>query len=265
MARVSGLLRLEARVAQLDAAYMTADASPLTAVRHVVAVMSRITGTGTRANQLELTCQSADEADHLLRSSRMLGWLADLAPEIVVGPLRRDSQYWIATGKPAFVPQRPATLEQSAFVDAASTVVRAPSTKPFGVGLFTSTGAFGTHGMWALYLDANRGTTLHSLPWQTWGVEPDPRAIVCEITSASEWVQLVLAHRQNHDGLLVPDWPSIARHYDAVHITLRAIATIQGLYFQTTHGTVAPSYWDVESTLWLRWCFDTVRLVKTDV
>ncbi len=84
-----------------------------------------------------------------------------------------------------------------------------------------------------------------------------------EITSAAEWVELVLSHPLQERGLIFPDWKSVARHCDAVHMTLRAIAATQDLYFSSEQGIVATTYWDVESTLWLRWCFDSVRLIET--
>lgn len=63
--------------------------------------------------------------------------------------------------------------------------------------------------------------------------------------------------------MLYPDWRAVAQRYDAVHMTLRAIAATQGLLFPTDEGQIAPTFWDVESTFWLRWCFRSVRQVAT--
>jgi hypothetical protein len=76
-------------------------------------------------------------------------------------------------------------------------------------------------------------------------------------------VDFVLSHPRRERGWLFPDWNSVAHQCDGVHMTLRAIAATQGLYFPTEQGIVAAPYWDIESTLWLRWCFGSVRLVET--
>jgi hypothetical protein len=60
--------------------------------------------------------------------------------------------------------------------------------------------------------------------------------------------------------MLYPDWYQIAKDFDGVHLTMRAILAIQGFAFDTSHGMIAPSYWGVESVLWLRWCFTSIEL-----
>ncbi len=117
--------------------------------------------------------------------------------------------------------------------------------------------------MWREYLRLNWGSTLHPLPWHTWRVEPRSDIVVHEIAGAAQWVDLALAHPLRKDQLIYPDWRSVARECDAVHMTLRAITATQGLYFPTRRGIVAAPYWDVESTFWLRWCFDSVELTET--
>lgn len=210
-----------------------------------------------------MPCVSARAADAVVKRSRLLARLALVVPEIVTGPLRLDAQYWVSTGKPGFLPASEPTLGESRFVDPSDGALRAASTKPSAVGLFTSTGVLGTHGMWRTYLDLNRGSTLYPPPWHTWAVAPRRAAAVREIASAAEWVDLVRSHPRREHGLLCPDWGSVARHHDAVHMTLRAIVAIQGLHLTSGRGTVAAPYWDVESTLWLRWCFDSVRFIET--
>ena len=64
------------------------------------------------------------------------------------------------------------------------------------------------------------------------------------------------------DGLIYPNWPAIAEDFDAVHLTAMAVAAIQGVRITTEMGLIAPSYWDVESTFWLRWSFDAVSEVE---
>jgi len=256
-----GRTELRRRVAQLDA--VPGSHGPSADIEHFIRVMERVTGTGTPMDIHTLSCDSPTDADALVDNSRLLARLTDVVPEIVAGPIRLDSQYWVCTDKPRPLPTNWSTLSESHFVGVSDAVTVEVSTKPFDVGLFTSTGALDYYGMWRTYLDINRGSTLHPLPWHTWAVEPHRDVVVYEISSASQWVNFVLSHPQRQDGLLFPDWRSVARHYDGVHMTLRAITATQELYFQTDRGVVAPTYWDVESTLWLRWCFGSARLIET--
>lgn len=260
-----GLAELAQRVAELDAEPSNYQvlASTCIDLSHFLWVLGQSTSTGTPRDVRGLPCVSPMDADRILGESRLLARLTDVVPEIVTGPLRLDSQYWVGTGKPSFVPGGELAPRASAFLGVSEATAGEASTKPFGVGLFTSTGALGTYGMWRLYLDLNRGSTLHPLPWHTWAVEPQGVANVHEITSASEWVGFVLAHPRREHGLLFPSWESVARRHDAVHMTLGAVGATQGLYFPTEQGIVAAPYWDMESTLWLRWCFRATRLVET--
>lgn len=261
----NALPALALRIARLDTEpdNLRVRGSSCVPLAHFIHVMNQTADTGTPRDVRALPCVSPRDADALLGSSRLLTQLADIAPELVSGPLRLDSQYWIATGKPSFVPSGEQTPTISAFTGVSDPTAPDASTKPFGIGFFTSTGVLGTYGMWRIYLELNRGSTLHPLPWHTWSVEPNPHAIVREISTADEWVDFVLSHPRRHLELLFPDWGSAARQYDAVHMTIRAIGAAQGFYFPTEQGIVAAPYWDVESTMWLRWCFGSSRLVET--
>lgn len=252
------------RVAQLDAEVISPRVAGKSCIdiAQFITVLARVTDTGTPSDVYALPCLSPAEADRFLEKSQLLARLADTVPEIVQGPLRFNSQYWVGTGKPSSVLQGKPTLKKSAFRGVSDGVSLEPSTKPFGVGLFTSTGVLDTYGMWRIYLELNKGSTLHPRPWRTWAVEPNQQAIVHEIKSAVQWVEFVLSYPRRVGELLFPDWELAARHCDAVHMTLRAIVATQGLYFSTEPGIVAAPYWDVESTLWLRWCFGEARLVE---
>jgi hypothetical protein len=241
--------------------YPKAPAGPRDDIAHIIEVLQRITNNSITDDANVLPCVSAADADALIKNGRLLNRLTDAVPEIAMGPLRLDSQYWIGTGNPSDRPKAELTLSESHFVAVAEATPVEVSTKPFYVGLFTATGVLGTYGMWRMYLDGGWEFTLHPLPWWTWAVEPHDDVVVHEIASASQWVDFVLSHPLRKDGLLFPDWHSVARRCDGVHMTLRAIAATQGLYFPTEQGIVAAPYWDVESTLWLRWRFRSVKLV----
>ena len=244
-----GLSELARRVDELDAA---PECTSL--LFKFVCVMQSIT---SAAHVRGAPGVSFAEADELMRRSRLLRRLTNDVPEIVAGPLRLDSQYWIGTEKPYRQDAVELTPQESAFVRLSEATTKGPSTKPFGVGLFTSTGnCLSAHGMWRLYLE---GSTVAR---HVWTIDINACPVVREVTAASDWVDFVLSHPRREGDLLFPDWIAVARHYDAVHMTLRAIAAVQGLCFPTEHGTVAPTYWDVESTLWLRWCFGSARLVE---
>jgi hypothetical protein len=136
-----------------------------------------------------------------------------------------------------------------------------PDAKPFGLGLFTSTAVFGGHGAWRTYLDLQQGSSLFPPPWYTWAVELEPAATVVEVSSAADWVELVESHPLRAGGLTYPDWASLGRNCDGVHMTVRAIAATQGIVLRLREGFAAPPYWDVESTLWLRWRVRSAELV----
>jgi hypothetical protein len=112
--------------------------------------------------------------------------------------------------------------------------------------------------MWWSYLEMHRGSTLFPHPWRVWAVRAAPDAKVLEIASASEWVDFVSADASSTDGLLYPDWNAVAGHWHAIHMTVAAIAATQGIRFSLGRRVVAPPYWDVESTLWLRWVFTEI-------
>jgi hypothetical protein len=222
-------------------------------IDHFITVMERITntsitGTNDTSDVHILPCVSAAAADALLKNSRLLARLEEAVPEIVTGSLRFDLQYWVGIENQSGAPKRELTLSESNFIGVSDAVPMKASTKPFYIGLFTSTGVLGTYGMWRIYLDRYECSAVDPRPRWTWAVELHNNVVVHEIASASQWVEFVLSHPRRERGLLFPDWHSVARQCDGVHMTLRAIAATQGLYFPTEQGLIAAPYWDVEST-----------------
>lgn len=226
---------------------------------HFVAVMSRVTRPGMPDDGLPAT--TAREADDVVAGCDLLRRLARAAPEVAVGPLRLDAQRWIATGKPSHVPRGHRQPSPEHLVEPAVARSPAPDAKPFGLGMFTSTATVGGHGAWRTYLDVHEGSSLFPPPWLTWAIEIEPSAVVLEVASAADWVELVRSHPLPADGLTYPDWQSLARACDGVHMTLTAIAATQGIVFPMPGGPTAAPYWDVESTLWLRWRVRSAELV----
>jgi hypothetical protein len=134
--------------------------------------------------------------------------------------------------------------------------------KHVGVGLWTSTAAVAERSMWRAYLQRWRKSVVCPTPWHTWALLIDEDVKVVEITSAAKWVEFVCAYPQQMDGYLCPDWVKVAQEFDAVHMTLSAIAAAQGFNFSTPHGVIPPESWDAESTFWLKWRFSGARLVE---
>jgi hypothetical protein len=204
------------------------------------------------------------QADAITAGSRLLRRLDLLAPQLTLGPLDPDRQFWIATGKPQHVARPHLVPRASSFRPLAGTGRSPiPSTKPFGVGLFTATGLPGDQGMWRRYLDLNQGSSLHPRPWHVWRLTPSATVRVYEVASAAEWAGLLTRYPTVHRDVVFPDWADVAEDYDAIHLTLRAIAAVQGLSLTTDHGPSAATYWDVESVFWLHWSFTDTEPVET--
>jgi hypothetical protein len=178
-------------------------------------------------------------ADEITGSCRLLTTIAGERPDLVTGPLRRDLQQWTGTA-PDPARFRPATRDAQ------------PGAKPFHTGLFTSTAGPDGRGMWRRYLE-QYGGSLFPPPWTTWDIPVPPAARVREVASARDAVALVEAYPALQDGRAHPDWPAVAADYDGVHMTLAAVAAIQGVPLAATAGPTMPAFWDVESTFWLSW------------
>jgi hypothetical protein len=91
-----------------------------------------------------------------------------------------------------------------------------------------------------------------------WRLTPRAGVRVCEITSAPDWARLCETFPAP-DG--APDWHAVAHEYDGVHLSVEGLIRAQCIAIDTSHGTAMLDGWDVESTAWLRWCFDSVERV----
>jgi hypothetical protein len=133
--------------------------------------------------------------------------------------------------------------------------------KPSGAGLFTSVGLNGMPSAWLLYLLANEAIFVS--PWFASGLTCSPGTRRLLIDSASDWCRFVASHgRRSVGGLLVPDWAMAAESFDAVTLSPKAVASIDGFQFVWGEQRVAASTWSVESTIWLRWMFDSVESIE---
>lgn len=260
--------QLERRVAELDHGLRdSASVGVLDAdLMHFIRILEQTVPAGRLPDAASAETADVAEADRWLRRCELLGRVAAQAPSLVDGPIDLGAQYWVATSNRPGTPDREPAPRESHFVPAAvSTEVPGFATgpKPFGVGLFTSTEAAGDHGMWRRYLSGYEGSgSLFPMPWHVWRLQVRAEARVYGISDAARWVGLITDFPRMTKGYLHPDWTAVAAVYDAVHVTLRAVAAAQGLSFATDGGPTAAPYWDTEQTFWLRWSFSAAELVE---
>jgi hypothetical protein len=138
--------------------------------------------------------------DAIFSESLLLERLRTRAPEVVAGPLRRDRQHWVGTGRRA----SGGSLASAHFVEPVAGA--RPTTKPEAEGLFTSAACLGTLGMWSVYLELHRGSSLHPQPWAHEAVPVAEDADVAEVASAADWTALVSRHPRRWQNLTFPDW-----------------------------------------------------------
>jgi hypothetical protein len=92
-----------------------------------------------------------------------------------------------------------------------------------------------------------------------------PGARIVEVHSAVDWHRLCVAHPATfagthpdpaswpyEGGYLVPDWSSVARVADAVHVSFGALLTATQVVHVSAAGRSRLWSWDAECTLWLR-------------
>jgi hypothetical protein len=257
--KIDNFAPLNERIARLDRVYRgEPDAHRRTNMEHFVDVMSTITHTQLMidpdVNTTAPPVLAPEAVDELVETSRLLGMLSESDPDIVSGPTRLERQVWIAASVPlGSHPTRAEIPMRELFVTANASDPR-PSTKPFGLGMFTSTLASNGETMWRVYLESYSGPSMFPRPWNVWELRFEPlRRSIFEIASATDWVRLLGEYGVVYEGRVYPDWLRISQDYDGVHLTARAVVAVQGFSFVTTSGPTAAAYWDVESTLWLAW------------
>jgi hypothetical protein len=171
---------------------------------------------------------------------------------VVNGPLDPTAQHWTYF-RPEHLPKRSGVPSAEHFVPVTRETVRDPKVKPWEVGLFTSTGAWGGHSMWRVYQAVCSSMYPARLP--TWRLEVDPDAAVSEIRCAEDWVRFVERYPAVAGHRVYPNWPAVAKDWDGIHFTAFAIAATQGLVFPMGKLQIQPLMLDVEQTFWLSWRF----------
>jgi hypothetical protein len=108
--------------------------------------------------------------------------------------------------------------------------------------------------------------------WETarsWPVRPPDYGRVLELSGPADWVRLVQRHpldvsaSRRHDwwrvtgwdgAWLIPDWPAVAEHHDAVHLTVEGYLSTAGRALPVDLGSPARTLlagWDPDATWWL--------------
>ncbi len=269
-AALSGISALGERLSRLDAPISSLE-SPLDApslLSHFAAVMGSITHTQLTA-AAHVPLQRAPEldprvADEAVASSRLLEAISAVDEALTSGPLPVERQHWIAIARPSAGESLDGLAPaERRFIPVFPDYELPPSPKPFNVGLYTSTVPRGAPSMWRSYLGTYYDDTLFPLPWRVWRLRPRAGEIlVREIATARQWADFIDAYGILHGEHLYPDWGAVAAEYDAVHLTASAVVALQGFSLRTPRGLTAPTYWDIETTFWMKWCFDGAELVE---
>lgn len=110
--------------------------------------------------------------------------------------------------------------------------------------IYTSTADASFPGMWFSYLSArDTSENVHS-----WRVEnPDEPGLV--IRSAVDWCDFSLRFSGGNGEI---EWADVAEQYSTVSLTAIAVARIDCFEFTYDDAVIAPAFWGVEATVWLR-------------
>jgi len=98
-------------------------------------------------------------------------------------------------------------------------------------------------------------------------LEPQPGVRIYEIASPADWVELVTAHplevtasrgdawtlctAQKTTKWLLPDWRSVARDYDGIHLTTWGYLSTAGRALAGVDGLTVLAGWEPDRTFWL--------------
>jgi hypothetical protein len=246
---------LESRVAAMDAAAKRAQADPTELIRAFAVTMGAISDRGIPEEQTPVVDPML--CDEIVARSGAIRRLGEAAPWLTAGPLAAGSeQEWVATGRPSWLPPRISTPNRDSFQDVTAAGGEPSPRGPVRGGLFTCTATAAQPGMWRTYLQTQGENMLWPKPWHVWRMKPATNLKIYQVSSAQAWAALVRQHHHQSNGFLRPEWRSIAGVADALHISPAAACAIDGLSLATDRGPVAPTYWTVESTFWMHWCFD---------
>ncbi len=134
--------------------------------------------------------------------------------------------------------------------------------------MWTSTLFGGNSSMW---LDHPEGTDEPFF----WMLAATPQARVAEIHSPANWWDFASRYRDPSPGYvynpqaqrtaaferLDPDWSRVAADWDAVHLSIGGYLTAEDVPFERDGVTTELRGWNLESTVWLRWVFESYERI----
>lgn len=118
-----------------------------------------------------------------------------------------------------------------------------------------------------------------------WLLTVSDQARVFEVQSPEDWWKLAQSYPAKtpgftyamtplsmHPGVLTsdrssrharvdPDWQAVARDWDGVHLSMAGVMTAEDVPLERDGVVTELRGWEVESTVWLRWVFDSVEEV----
>jgi hypothetical protein len=113
-----------------------------------------------------------------------------------------------------------------------------------------------------------------------WAVAVSASARVLEIHSPAAWSALARAYPSTQAGLtdtvgavdppagstrLDPDWTKVAEDWDGVHMSVAGLLTAEDVLYETGGIWTELRGWNVESTVWFRWCFSRIESLDQDL
>ena len=241
------------RIARLDSATLR-PVSVEALGRIFVETMSEVSFRGTPVDSVDIV--DPDWADVVVAGSHVISQLFELAAWLWAAPMADAcEQRWIATGNPPWAEQASTVPSRENLLTADSIVDLQTAVAARQVGLYTSSATEAYTGMWSQFIELNSTDVLWTRPWTTWRLEPSPEARILQVSTAKDWAALVQRHHIRRKGHLYADWRAVAETHDALHFSPSAVCAVEGFAVECDAGLIAPTYWDVEFTLWLRWCF----------
>ena len=193
----------------------------------------------------------ADELEPVAR------WLAASAPRWW-SDLDRQEQIWAGRAPVAPAPDR-LSVELRRMHDEAARPRHA---------LWTSTRTSASLSPWLD--DPERPDVVH-----LWRLRVSLGARVAEIHSPQDWSALAhrypdglsgfvftgLKHRPPTAQRLDPDWTKVAEDWDGIHLSVGGWLTAEDVMYEANGGRTELRGWGMESTLWLRWSFDSAEAI----
>jgi hypothetical protein len=212
--------------------------------------------------QTEASRYRGDYDEHVRGLRSRAGQLAELAERIAAqqaswwDPLDRSSQVWLSPN--------PAEPTAAGFrVELRRFSLQTP--KPLKA-MWTSALFGGNSSMW---LDHPEGPDEPFF----WLLTVAPEARVVEINSPADWSEFATHYRDQTVGYTYavnrrrtaelarvdPDWSSVAAEWDAVHLSIGGYLTAEDVPLTQDGVTTELRGWNLESTVWLRWAFDSCQ------